>query len=408
MTDQKAPALAIWALGLTQIIGYGTLYYSYSLLAPDAARELGLPLSLLFAFLSGALLLSAFLAPSAGTWTDRHGAPVLMAAGSLAATVSLLWTALVPGTAAFAIGIVAMQVSSCFVLYSSAFIAIVQFGGSYAQRSITHLTLIGGFASTVFWPLTTELQGYFTWREILLIFAAMHLLICMPLHYLLPRHGSTRKASRVAATSHAVARPSKWSPIFVLLLVGFALEGFVLGAVLVQMVPLLTAVGLGTAAVAVGALFGPAQVASRLLNMVFGSNLPQTWLAAGATAALASGLAVLLLSAPSLAGAVAFSVLFGVGSGLMSIVGGTLPLELFGRRSYGTSVGWITAARQLATAIAPFAVTAIMDASGVFPTLGFFLAFGLTGVFVFGVVVALASRKLATVETTPSAGSEML
>src|SRR5262249_19568944 len=129
-------------------------------------------------------------------------------------------------------------------------------------------------------------------------------------------------------------RPSGGSPIFLLMLAGFAVEGFVLSAVLVQMVPLLTAVGLGANSVFIGTLFGPSQVASRLVNMLFGSRLRQTWLALGATGSIAAGLAVLLLTMPSIAGAVAFAILFGLGSGLMSIVGGTLPLELFGRDGY--------------------------------------------------------------------------
>jgi hypothetical protein len=105
--------------------------------------------------------------------------------------------------------------------------------------------------------------------------------------------------------------------------------------------------GLGVAGVFVAGLFGPAQVASRLVNMLFGTNIRQTLLAFGATASLAFGLAVLLITTPSIVGAMAFAILFGFGSGLMSIVGGTLPLELFGRAGYGAYVGWIAAARQL-------------------------------------------------------------
>ncbi len=151
------------------------------------------------------------------------------------------------------------------------------------------------------------------------------------------------------------------------MLAGFAIEGFVLSAILVHMVPLTATVGLGTAGVFVASLFGPAQVASRFINMLFGHNLRQSWLAPLATALLAAGLLALLVSAPSVAGAALFTILFGLGSGLMSIVGGTLPLELFGRDGYGAHVGWVTAARQFSAAFAPFGLTVLMGRLGGVP-----------------------------------------
>jgi MFS family permease len=125
---------------------------------------------------------------------------------------------------------------------------------------------------------------------------------------------------------------------------------------------------------------------------VFGRDLPQTWLAVGATASLAAGLAVLLVTAPSLPGAVVFAILFGMGSGLMSIVGGTLPLELFGRVGYGGYVGWVTAARQFTTALAPFGLTLLISAWGVFPALWTNLAIGALGMAVF-TAIALVHRR---------------
>jgi len=126
--------------------------------------------------------------------------------------------------------------------------------------------------------------------------------------------------------------------------------------------------------------------------LMFGSDLSQVWLAVGATASLAVGLAVLLGTAPSLAGAVVFAVLFGLGSGLMSIVGGTLPLELFGRAGYGGYVGWITAARQFTAALAPLGLTLMISAMGVFPALAMNLAIGATGVIVFATIAFLRFR----------------
>ena len=414
MSDRKVPASAIWALGVTQIIGYGTLYYSYSILAPAIATELAWSPKWVFAVLSASLLASAVLAPVAGSLADRYGAARLMVPGSLAAAGALLLCALAPGRIGFAVGVLAMELASCFVLYSTAFVAIVQLGGR--GRGITHLTLIAGFASTLFWPLTTVLHNHLGWREVLLLFAALNVGICLPVHWWLARFSrSIGEEDRIVpATSGISASQPRldWSPIFVLMLAGFAIEGFMLSAILVQMVPLLTMVGLGGAAVIVASLFGPSQVASRLVNMLFGHGLSQTWLALGATGALAGGLAVLLVAAPSVPGAILFAVLFGFGSGLMSIVTGTLPLELFGHARYGSYVGWITAARQFCSAFAPFGLTFMIAAVGVFPALWLNVLVGLFGIAAFAGIALLSrsrnkSRRTAD-EATVAVGAEIV
>ena len=397
MTEGKIPASAIWALGATQIIGYGTLYYSYSMLAPAVAAELAWSQQWVFAVLSAALFASALLAPVAGQWADRFGAGRLMVPGSAAAAAALLLCALAPGRIGFTAGVLAMEMASCFVLYSTAFVALVQLGGHGAQRSITHLTLIAGFASTVFWPFTAMLAEHLSWREILALFAALNLSLCLPIHVWIARrsrsiHAQVKQRASPVEDSPSATRQRSGRSVFPLMLAGFAVEGFVLSAVLVQMVPLLAAVGLGASSVFIGTLFGPSQVASRLVNMLFGRGLRQTWLALGATGSLAAGLAVLLLTAPSITGAAAFAILFGLGSGLMSIVGGTLPLELFGREGYGARVGWITAARQFSAAFAPFGFALTIGALGVLPALWVNVAVGLIGIGAFAAIAIVASR----------------
>jgi MFS family permease len=131
------------------------------------------------------------------------------------------------------------------------------------------------------------------------------------------------------------------------------------------MVPLTQALGLGAAGLLVAALFGPAQVISRLVTLVFGRALSQIRLAVIATVLLPIGLAILLVTAPWMAGAVLFAICVGLGSGLTSIVGGTLPLELFGREGYGRRIGWCTSAKQLTSAIAPVGMAASMSEMGV-------------------------------------------
>lgn len=398
--DAKAPPSAVWALGLTQIVGYGTLYYAFSILAPAIAAEFSLSQQWVFGAFSASLLAASLLAPVAGRWADRFGAGRVMALGSLAASAALAAAALAPGAFGFVAALVAMQLASCFVLYSTAFVAIVQIGPQRAQRSITHITLIAGFASTVFWPLTAALHGHMTWREVYLVYAAVNLALCLPVHAWLAslsRRRSAAFAAQPAVTpadeAHVVTDPRRVRAVFLLMLAAFAIEGFVLSAVMVHMVPLLGAIGLGAAGAAVATLFGPSQVASRLVNMVFGGRLRQAHLAVIASALLTVSLAVLLAGAPVLSLVVAAIILFGLGAGLTSIITGTLPLEIFGRRGYGARLGWMTAARQFSAAFAPFAFALTMAQSSVGVSLGMLIAVGAAGAATFIAIALVGARR---------------
>jgi MFS family permease len=397
--DAKPPALAIWGLGLTQIVGYGTLFYSFSVLAPAMALELALPQQWVFAALSTALFLGSLFAPIAGRWADRFGAGRVMTGGSLAASLALAACALAPGRISFVAALIAMELASCFVLYATAFAAIVQIGSVGAQRSITHLTLIAGFASTLFWPLTSLLHEHLTWREVYLIFAALNLLVCLPIHAWLMRL-SRQQRSAIASTvstvsnEHAPLDAAKVRTAFLLMLAGFAIEGFVLSAILLHMVPLLAVLGLGTTGVMVSTLFGPSQVASRLINMIFGGRLPQTLLAVIAASLLATGLLILVLTSPSVPGIALFAIMFGLGSGLTSIVGGTLPLELFGRAGYGARLGWVGAARQFSSSFAPFVFAFMMAQWSVGISLWSLVGIGSAGTVTFAAIALIHRRSL--------------
>ncbi|RWP85527.1 MAG: MFS transporter [Mesorhizobium sp.] len=397
MPERSVLRKAIWALGLTQIIGYGTLYYSFSILAPAMAREFDLTEGWVFAALSASLFAGSLFAPTAGRWADRFGAGRIMTVGSVAAAVALALCAVAPDRVSFVLALLAMELASSFVLYSAAFVAIVQIGVPRPQRSITHLTLIAGFASTLFWPLTSALHAHLTWREVYFLFAALNLGLCLPIHAWLMRlsrrHATARSQEREPIPeAGAPLDPRRGRAVFLLMLAGFATEGFVLSAILIHMVPLTAALGLGTAGLFVSTLFGPAQVASRLINMLFGGRLQQTHLAVIAASLITAGLCALLLTTPWLPGAFLFVLLFGLGSGLTSIVGGTLPLELFGREGYGARLGWASAARQFTSAFAPFALAFMMARTSVANSLWVLVVVAASGVIAFLAIVLLRRR----------------
>lgn len=176
------PAGIVAALGLTQIIGYGTLYYSFSILAPAMARDLGLTVEQVFGVFTASLLVGGLSAPLVGGWMDRFGAATIMTFGSAVSALALLLCAWSPSTAVFAIAIVLLEVASSMVQYQAAFAALVEIRPKAASRSITYLTLIGGFASTIFWPIAASLGEFLSWREIYIAYALLNLLVCLPLH----------------------------------------------------------------------------------------------------------------------------------------------------------------------------------------------------------------------------------
>ncbi|MBT9288382.1 arsenite efflux MFS transporter ArsK [Prosthecodimorpha staleyi] len=391
-----SPAAIVWMLGATQILGYGTVYYSFAILAEPIARSLGLSVSTVFGLFSLSLLVGGVVAPFLGGRMDRHGAPTVMAIGSVAVAGLLAATAWAPGIVGFAIALTALQTAAPAILYDAAFTTLVQAGDTGARRRITHLTLIAGFASTLFWPLTSWLAAHMDWRGVLLVFAALNLVVCAPAHMLIARAPSRTGRAVPLAEPDAPAAPapaaSEAAPllpeaiagrVYGLMTLGFALSGFMLSALLAQMVPALTALGLGSAALVVSTLFGPAQVIVRFADMFVAGRRDPLLVTLFAMAMFPLAGVILAATAPSVAGAAVFAVLLGFGSGLKSILQGTLPLALFGRAAYGARLGRMTLARQFLAAAAPFLFAWILERLGATAALLSIAAVGIAGLACF-------------------------
>jgi Major Facilitator Superfamily len=365
------PKLIIATLGLTQIVGYGTLYYSFSILAPDMGREFGWSDDVVFGLFSAALMAGGFASAWIGKLLDRFGASRMMAWGSVVSAMLLALTALAPNPVLFGVGVVASEVVAGLVLYQAAFAALVEIAPRVAGRSITYLTLMAGFASSLFWPFTTWLHGNLDWREVYLLFAALNLGLCAPAHLfvVLRRRAEAARGEVRAGPAKVIGvlKDQQRAMGYRLAAAAFTLQGFTLSAMLVHMVPLLTALGLGAAAVSIGVLFGPSQVLSRLINMVFGARLSPLTLSLVSGLFMASAVVVLLVSGGGLIGAGLFAICLGIGSGINSIAAGALPLWLFGSDGYGEITGRMSGWRLGASAAAPYIFSLLMHWSG--PTL---------------------------------------
>jgi hypothetical protein len=395
--DRAKQAVLIWALGATQVIGYGTEYYSFSIIADDAVRSFGQSRSWFFMIVSIALIMGGMVMPFAGRLFDRFGAARLMVLGSGLGALGLAAIAASPSAWSFAIAMCALQIVSSVVLYDAAFTSIVQSGIGASQNRIMALTLIAGFASSVFWPLTTLLDAHFGWRATLLIYGGLNLVFCMPIHFWVARAGGRvrlRDVSRAELSDADKPAPRMDRAVSLrlmfLITAGFSLTGVTLSAILSQMVPLLQSLGLGGVSLLVSTLFGPAQVAMRAVNLFLGAGRNPLVVTILSLALLPIALLLLAASAPFVAGAAVFAVLVGLSSGLKSIVQGTLPLAVFGRQGYGARLGIMSGARYVLAALAPFSFAWTSEATGPRVASVVFAGIGVLGVTCFFEVARLS------------------
>jgi hypothetical protein len=348
-------------LGVTMTIGYGTLYYSFSVLAPEIAREFGWGQSFVFGVFSFGLLAGAVAAPVLGRLVDRYGARLILCLGSIAAALSLALFSVMQNAWQFAAITLVAEFIALAVQYDAGFAALAQSHGREARAHITLVTLIAGFASTVFWPLLQWLLTVMTWRDIYLVMAAMHLLIALPIHLALPR------ARMIEPEATVREEQSTGEPVLdgerkrrmILMATAFAAGGFVMSAVGSTLLVLMHDLGYATAmATLAGSLIGPSQVAARLIEYVRRNLFSPPLTAIIAALAMALSLAILAgaLVQPMAAFAIAFAIFYGAGQGLTSIVRGVLPLHYFGAAGYGRTMGTLASARIIASAIAPVSV----------------------------------------------------
>ena len=175
-------------LGVTQIMGYGTLMYAYAVLLPEMAKDLGLTLSEVFGILSLGLFFGGLVSPIAGKLVDHCGGRWVMTLGSIAASLALMAMSQIEGRIGLFVLILVAEGAGMFVLYNVAFASVARLDlGVLPQRSISVITLFGGVASTIFWPLTLALFNRYGWETTWVILGFSALLICTPIHFFVLR-----------------------------------------------------------------------------------------------------------------------------------------------------------------------------------------------------------------------------
>ncbi len=363
MEARRAPSLAyarIAALGVAQIVSWGTLHYAIAVLGEPMRASLQSSATVVFGAFTLALVVSGIAAPAVGRAIDRHGGGAVLQTGSLVACVALLVVATATGPVTFVTGWLLAGLAMAMTLYEAAFATLHQESRDRYRASVTALTLLGGFASTVAWPATHAIASAVGWRWTLAVFAALHLVVCLPIHWMFRRPAPrvTQGLEATESPGHSGGRRLAW------LAFAFAAATFVLTALTSHLATILAARGYAMdVVVGVGILFGPAQVAARALDGVLARRVSaiRTGAVAFVLLVVASG-ATLALDGRR-PRAVAFALALGGASGLLTIARGTVTAELVGHEGLGESLGRLSRWAVGPRAAAPFVLAALLDAN---------------------------------------------
>jgi len=302
-----------------------------------------------------------------GRLIDRYGGRWVMTAGSLLG--GLLLVALPHVSTAWQLyGLWALVgLAMAATLYDPAFAVLAQVFRERQRKAITALTLFGGFASTVFWPLTQALMQRYGWQDALLVLGLLNMLLCAPLHWMtLPgSRGKTENAPGKAAPSRTDLSQVLRDPKFYGLCAAFTGNALVFSAMSVHMISLLQGKGLTLSQAAwVGALIGPMQVFGRVLEYSFLSRWTASRVGTLAMWLLPVSLGVLALPGSHLGPLAMFALLYGGGNGVMTIVRGAVPAELYGREGYGAINGAMAAPVLIAKAAGPTVASLVLSITG--------------------------------------------
>jgi MFS family permease len=350
---ERPPArLIVPALGITQILAWGSSYYLPAVLAQPIADDTGWPLTWVIGALSLGLLTAGLAAPFVGRQIHRYGGRPVLIASALLLAAGQLGLAASPNLPVFIAAWLVTGLGMSAGLYDAAFSTLGRIYGQDARQHITTLTLFGGFASTVCWPLSALLLQELGWRGTCVAYAAIQLVICLGIYLLaLPReqrNGESDAVSDETATGRESARPLV---IFVLLAVTITIASMLSTVMSVHLLAILQARDITlAAAVALGALVGPSQVGARFIEMLVGKYHHPIWTKIASVSFLALGLGLLWGHLPLVALTLVF---YGAGIGLESIARATLPLVLFGARNYAPIMGRLARPSLIAQAAAP-------------------------------------------------------
>jgi predicted MFS family arabinose efflux permease len=390
--QQPSPRVVITALGFAQILAWGTSFYFPAVLAAPIVADTGWSLAWVVGGTSIGLLVAGLASPRVGRLVhDKGGRPVL-AASSVLFAAGLAGIGLAPSLPFYLIAWTVLGAGMGCGLYDAAFAALGRLYGHGARGPITNLTLFGGFASTVCWPLSAFLANTFGWREACLVYAAMHLAVALPLQLVMPAGRAHDTDDAPGQTEPGETRALAHEQlVLVLLALVMTIAAGIGSIVVVHLLTFLQARGVELAmAVTFGTLFGPAQVGARVLERVFGQRYHPIWTMIASCALMLVGLLLFMIPAPILAIAI---LLYGAGYGISWIARGTLPLALFGPQRYPILIGRLAFPSLIAQALSPALGALVIERYGTDATITVLTLFATVNVAVIGLLWRMCRNR---------------
>jgi MFS family permease len=391
------PWRAVTVLGVTQILSWGAIFYPPVLTVPLIAADHGWSKAFAMGGFSVGLFVGGLVSRYVGGSIDRYGGHVVMPCGSLIGALGLVGLVAAQGAAAYFAVWMVLGVAMAASLYDPAFATLGRIFGAHARAPITALTLAGGFASTVSWPATQFLIDRVGWRGTYLVYAALLAAVAAPLHALaLPRQRA-HMAAPAAATPEQKTPAAMHAPyglVFALVATAFAAYAFVPSALSAHLLAIFKRFGLEPdTVVAIGMLFGPAQVLARICELTFARHLHPLWIARFSLGVLVAAFALIALTPFSALVAAAFAVMYGMANGLMTIARGTVPLALFGAGGYGLLVGRIGGPFLVVQAVAPVVLAYVAERASDDAGLTLVAAFAVVALICFAAIRPARKQK---------------
>lgn len=381
---------AIVGLGVTQIIGWGTTYTPITIFGGEIGREIGLSREVVFGGLAIMLIISAFAGTRIGQLCDRKGPRDVMLAGSVMCALAMGLMAAAQGVGSYVLAWVVAGLGTPVIFSTIAHVGLAQIAGREARRAITGLMFFTGLSSFFFLPISKALGEWVGWRGAYLVFAALHLLVCLPLHWLVvPRHREPLELKSAAdGNLQDGSLPGDVrSYAFLMLAVWCCMDGFISWGLAVNIIDVLQQYGMSReVAVWAWAIVGPVQSLTRVCELVWGGRYPVLLLAVVAGGLLPLAFIMLLPGVTSTT-AFAFALVYGISHGAYAIARATIPLALFGQRGYGALMGRLALPQNLINAAAPVVFASVFTnfGSGAALLLGA-LAAAISGAGAFGLV----------------------
>jgi MFS family permease len=382
----------VLSLSVAQLISWGSIFYMFALVLEPLERDLGLNRAEVSLAFSLALLAEGLMAYPVGRWIDRGHERLVMTAGSALAGVCLVLHAQVTSLVALYAVWLGLGTAMAAVLYSPAFALVTRRFPNDFRRAIITLTFLGGLASTVFIPLTAWLMHALGWRDALLSLAALHLLVCVPLHWATLRHAPGRPAPWAPHGKDASLRPLLRSKPFLLIGLFTVAMMSVTVAIPAHMVSLLRENALPEVwVIALPAAVGLVQVLGRVLLYFFEHRADLHQVNRWVPMLIPLGLLVLLVAPFTGSWQVLvvglFVVIYGLGNGMLTIVKGTAMAQYVSRTHVATLNGALGVPLALARATAPLLLGVMWSPQAGYSH-GLWLLLGLSGLGVMALVLA--------------------